>query len=63
MKTLHTHAPMRRVRPATPSCRGGASSLLRLTSPSGGRLPGNGDLNGWMTRAAAALLPAEPARI
>lgn len=47
----------RRMRPAHVSCRGGASSLLRLTVPSAQRLPTAHDLSGWMGRAADALLP------
>ncbi len=50
-------APSRRARPAGPSCRGGASSLLRLGQPASPRLPTPGALSGWMSRAADALLP------
>jgi hypothetical protein len=59
MRTTLPRAPQRRARPAGPSCRGGASSLLRLTPLAGTRLPANGDLTGWMARAAAALAPNE----
>jgi hypothetical protein len=59
MRPLHSRAPARRARPTAPSCRGGASSLLRLTPSAGGRLPANGDLTGWMARAGAAMLPAD----
>lgn len=41
-----------RLRPAAPSCRGGASSLLRLAQPN---LQG---LSGWLGRAADLALPA-----
>ena len=48
-------------RRGTPSCRGGASSLLRLSQPSGPRLPSASDVLGWVSRAASALrLPAAP---
>jgi hypothetical protein len=47
----------RRLRPANPSCRGGASSLLRLTQPVSGRLPTAPDLTEWMNHAAAVLMP------
>jgi len=38
---------VRRGRPAGPSCRGGASSLLRLAQPESKRLPGTLDLAEW----------------
>lgn len=47
----------RRLRPATPSCRGGASSVLRLTQSGAQRLPNSLDLTDWMSRAASVLLP------
>jgi hypothetical protein len=47
----------RMTRPAAPSCRGGASSLLRLAQPG----PRAGDPQGWMQRAAATLSPLWPA--
>ena len=50
------HAP-RRVRPANPSCRGGASSVLRLTQPAAQRLPTALDLSDWMSHAASVLMP------
>jgi len=43
-----TPAP-KRVRPANPSCRGGASSLLRLPSAPA--------LTEWMSQAASVMLP------
>lgn len=43
-------------RPSAPSCRGGASSLLRLAQPATWPT----DLGGWMQRAAIALAPAAP---
>jgi hypothetical protein len=47
----------RRLRPANPSCRGGASSLLRLTQPTATRLPTTLDLSDWMSHAASVLMP------
>jgi hypothetical protein len=53
----------RQPRRAAPSCRGGASSLLRLTQPgAASRLPSTLDLGGWISRAAQALkFPTVPA--
>jgi hypothetical protein len=49
----------RQPRRAAPSCRGGASSLLRLTQPGTSRLPSTLDIGGWISRATQALkLPA-----
>ena len=50
-------AAHRRTRPANPSCRGGASSVLRLKQPASGRLPTTLDLSEWMSNAASVLLP------
>jgi hypothetical protein len=47
----------KRLRPASPSCRGGASSVLRLTQPAAQRLPNAFDLGDWMDRAASVLMP------
>jgi hypothetical protein len=47
----------RRVRPANPSCRGGASSVLRLTQPVASRLPSTFELSDWMSHAASVLMP------
>lgn len=47
----------RRLRPSGPRCRGGASSLLRLTPLTNGRLPNPPALNDWMSRAANMLMP------
>ncbi|HET7793356.1 MAG TPA: hypothetical protein VFL64_08225 [Rhizobacter sp.] len=44
----------RRVRPASPSCRGGASSMLRLAQPAS---PRQGNLTSWLSRAASVLAP------
>ena len=43
-------------RPAAPSCRGGASSLLRLAQP---KLHA---VSGWLGRAAALGLPVHDAK-
>ena len=51
----------RQTRRATPSCRGGASSLLRLAQPSAPRLPSTLNLGAWISRAAQALtMPPVP---
>lgn len=50
------HTP-RRLRPANPSCRGGASSVLRLAQPVAQRLPTTLDLSDWMSHAASVLMP------
>ena len=55
-RTVKSVAP-RRARPANPSCRGGASSVLRLTQPGATRLPSTLDLSGWMSHAASVLMP------
>ena len=56
--TLATPAT-RRGRPANPSCRGGASSVLRLTQPAAAkhRLPTAFELSDWMSHAASVLMP------
>lgn len=57
MPLFHRHTPStRRARPATPSCRGGASSLLRLAQPAAGQ--GGGSVKHWLARAATVLSPA-----
>ena len=50
-------AAHRRARPANPSCRGGASSVLRLAQPAAPRLPSTLDLSDWMSHAASVLMP------
>ena len=47
----------RRARPTGPSCRSGASSLLRLAQPTAARLPTAMDLSGWVGRAASVFMP------
>lgn len=44
----------RRARRATPSCRGGASSMLRLAQPA---TPRPANLSTWLSRAASVLAP------
>lgn len=45
-----------RMRPVSPRCRGGASSLLRLSPPGDRRLPTAADLGDWVSRATGAML-------
>ena len=52
--SLTPFRPRRFSRPSSPSCRGGASSLLRLAQP-GQRTT---DFGAWIDRAAAAMAPA-----
>jgi len=55
-------AAPRQARRAAPSCRGGASSLLRLSQPGALGLPSSLDLGGWISRATQALkFPTVPA--
>lgn len=55
-RTVKSVTP-RRLRPANPSCRGGASSVLRLTQPTATRLPTSLALSDWMSHAASVLMP------
>jgi hypothetical protein len=48
----------RNARRGAPSCRGGASSLLRLSQPAATRLPSGEELSGWIERAARVFTPA-----
>jgi hypothetical protein len=54
---LRSPTPSRAARKAAPSCRGGASSLLRLSQTATPRLPSALDLNDWVQRAAQVLAP------
>lgn len=45
----------KRLRPAGPHCRGGASSLLRLSQPLAPRLPTPLEVSDWMSRAASVF--------
>ena len=48
-------------RPAAPRCRGGASSLLRLSSAAAGRWPSPTALDEWAVRVSQhGLLEPEP---
>ena len=42
-------------RPSGPHCRGGVSSLLRLSQAGAARLPNAQDLASWIQRAGSAL--------
>ena len=44
-------------RRAAPSCRGGASSLLRLSLPVDHRLPTADELVDWMNRDSSVVMP------
>lgn len=57
MPLIRTPAPAnaKPSRPISPRCRGGASSLLRLSQPAAPRLPTPLDLAEWMSRAAGAF--------
>jgi hypothetical protein len=55
-RTVKSVTP-RRLRPVNPRCRGGASSVLRLTQPTATRLPTTLDLSDWMSHAASVLMP------
>jgi hypothetical protein len=44
-------------RRAAPTCRGGASSLLRLAQPVAPRLPSTQEIGDWVQRAVNVLLP------
>jgi len=56
MPLNRSNAAPRRLRPAGPHCRGGASSLLRLQNPAAPRLPKGPDLAEWVSKAAKRLL-------
>jgi hypothetical protein len=53
-------AALSRSRRAAPSCRGGASSLLRLAQSAEPRLPSSQSLDNWVQRAMSVLLPPKP---
>ena len=54
--TLRSRRTRRLVRPAMPSCRGGASSLLRLAQPAASAARGT-QVTAWLARAASVLTP------
>lgn len=52
------HRSARPPRRANPSCRGGASSLLRLAQPAATRRGGfENSMSTWLARAAGVLAP------
>lgn len=46
-----------RARPPGPSCRGGVSSVLRLTQPAASLVPRQLNLSDWFSRATDVMLP------
>lgn len=50
---------LRRTRPAGPTCRGGASSVLRLSQPSLPRLPAGADVEAWLERTLGLMAQAD----
>jgi hypothetical protein len=50
---------LRRARPASPTCRGGASSVLRLSQPSLPRLPAGADVEAWLERTLGLMAQAD----
>ncbi len=58
---LRAASGTRQNRRAAPSCRGGASSMLRLAQPGTASLPQALDLSQWIRRAAQSLTRDEPA--
>ena len=46
-----------RTRPAGPHCRGGASSVLRLTQPATNLAPSRMSLSDWLSRATDMVMP------
>ena len=57
LNRFKTIALATRTRPCGPSCRGGASSVLRLTQTTAQRLPSAPDLGQWISHAASVLMP------
>jgi hypothetical protein len=55
VSSLVSASASRRLRAASPSMQGGASSLLRLARGSESRLPSGAALSGWAERAAGML--------
>jgi len=56
-RTRSVSTPAPRSRRVAPSCRGGASSLLRLAQPAAPRLPSTQELGEWVSGAIGALSP------
>jgi len=60
-KRLRPSTVTHQARRAAPTCRGGASSVLRLAQPAATRFPSSLDIDSWVSRAANALrLPSVP---
>jgi len=60
-RTIATADKPHKLRRSSPSCRGGASSLLRLAqpAPAPSRFDGT-PVSAWLARAASVLSPAAP---
>ena len=54
---LQTSSRASRPRPPGPSCRGGASSVLRLAQPAGSLALRPLNLSDWLSRTADMVLP------
>ena len=57
LNRFKNNASATRARPPGPSCRGGASSVLRLTPPAQSLVPNRSNLSVWLSRAAEVMLP------
>ena len=57
LNRFKTIALATRTRPCGPSCRGGASSVLRLTQPAQSLMPSRSNLSDWLSHAAEVMLP------
>lgn len=57
LNRFQTSSRATRQRPPGPSCRGGASSVLRLTQPAGSLAQRPSNLLDWLSRAADVVLP------
>ncbi len=57
LNRFKNNVPATRARPNGPSCRGGASSVLRLTPQAQSLVPNRSNLSDWLSRAAEVMLP------
>lgn len=57
LNRFKNNAPVTHARPTGPSCRGGASSVLRLTPAAQSPVPSRSNLSDWLSRAAEVMLP------
>lgn len=57
LNRFKNNAPVTRTRPTGPSCKGGASSVLRLTPAAPSLVPNRANLSDWLSRAAEVMLP------